>query len=180
MRRLVLFLPYLAAIAMAVVLMVVFVRRVGEAPRLHVQADMTDMPAPFFDLPALSAARQGFKSADLQGQVTLVNFFASWCVPCRAEAPVLKAARVAGLRIAGIDYKDKADAAKAFLAASGEPYVAVAADKDGRAGTAFGINGVPESFLIDRQGVIRLHLAGPLTAADMKDEIMPLARKLDR
>ena len=135
-------------------------------------------PAPSFDLPPLAAGRPGFKSADLKGKVTLVDFFASWCVPCRAEHPVLSLAAKAGIRLVGIDYKDGPAGAEAFLADLGDPYAVVAVDAHGQTATDFGVYGVPESYLIDKQGVIRFKQFGPLTPKIMQEQLLPLAQKL--
>jgi DsbE subfamily thiol:disulfide oxidoreductase len=160
--------------------MVFFVRHLNQdiAARVHVQPETVDAPAPHFALPALSSAQPGLASADLNGKVTLVNFFASWCVPCRAENPLLFALKRAGIRVAGVAYKDKPADAKAYLAAAGDPYAAVAVDASGGVGEAFGIDGVPQSFLIDQQGVIRFRQAGPLTDEAVRSEIVPRAKKL--
>jgi len=171
-------LPALAFVALAGVL---FWRlnqtREGGAPNL-IPSGPVDKPAPSFDLPALYAGRADLKTADLKGRVTLVNFFASWCIPCRAEQPVLQELAKTGIALVGIDYKDKPDRAQAYLAEFGNPYRAVAADREGRAGTDFGVYGVPQTYLIDKNGVIRDMIAGPLTAAIIRDRILPLAEKL--
>jgi DsbE subfamily thiol:disulfide oxidoreductase len=169
---------FLLPVAAVAVLMVLFVRQLDLAPRVHVQSDTLDTPAPRLDLPPLSSVQPGLSRGDLRGRVTLVNFFASWCVPCRAENPVLFAVRRAGIAVIGIDYKDKPADAMAFLKAQGNPYAAIARDGDGGAGAGYGITGVPESFLIDRQGVIRFRWAGPLTDDIVRSRIVPLARKL--
>ncbi len=96
----------------------------------------------------------------------LVNFFASWCAPCAEEAPVLAALRVEGVRIVGVDYKDKPADAAAYLSRFGNPYETVLADPDGRAGIDFGITGVPETYAVDRTLIIRAKKAEPITAAD--------------
>ena len=141
---------------------------------------LIDQPAPRFALPPLAAGSQGFSSADLAGRVSLVNAFASWCVQCRQEHPVLDAlARTKRVAIYGIDYKDKADAALAWIAELGNPYARIGADQ-GRVGIDWGVYGVPETFLIDRAGRIRYKHVGPLTEADVAQTILPLVAKLER
>lgn len=141
---------------------------------------LIDKPAPHFTLPPLYEGRQGFSTADLSGHVSLVNTFASWCAPCRAEHPVLNA--LAGTKrvpIYGIDYKDKPPAAQAWIAELGDPYTKIGAD-DGRIGIEWGVYGVPETFIVDRQGRIRYKHVGPLTEADVNTTILPLVARLDK
>ena len=141
---------------------------------------LIDQPAPAFQLPPLPGHEPGFSSADLQGHVSLVNTFASWCTPCRAEHPVLQAlAATKRVPIYGIDYKDKEDAAVAWIAALGNPYARIGAD-DGRVGIDWGVYGVPETFIVDRQGRIRYKHVGPLTQADLDRKILPLVAKLEK
>lgn len=137
-------------------------------------------PAPAFDLPALDGAGvPGLKRADLLGKVTIVNVFASWCVPCRQEQPALNAlarqfAGNAGVRLVGIDYKDPPDKAAAFLDEVGNPYAAIGVDRDGRTGIDWGVYGVPESYVVDATGIVRHKFIGPLTeqtAPEMQRQI---------
>ncbi len=107
--------------------------------------------------------------------VKLVNFWASWCLPCRAEHPVLeRIAKEHGVRIYGINYKDKPEEALKFLAELGNPYVAIGADAKGRTGIEWGIYGVPETFVIDGQGTILLRFAGPMTEQSFLERIKPV------
>ena len=151
----------------------------GFAPNL-IPSVMIDRPAPAFDLPPLLAGQPGLKTADLRGRVTLVNFFASWCIPCREEHPVLPEVAQAGVRLVGISYKDRPEDAKAWLAELGNPYAAVGVDLYGRTGIDFGVYGVPESYLVDKNGVIRRKWTGPLTPDAVRTELIPLAQKLER
>ena len=140
---------------------------------------LIDQPAPDFALPPLPGEEHGFSSADLRGHVSLVNVFASWCVPCRIEHPVLTAlAQSKRVAIYGIDYKDKHDAALAWIAELGNPYVRIGAD-DGRVGIDWGVYGVPETFIVDRDGRIRYKHVGPLAAADVERSILPLVTRLE-
>jgi cytochrome c biogenesis protein CcmG/thiol:disulfide interchange protein DsbE len=141
---------------------------------------LIDKPAPRFALPPLQSSAQGFSSADLAGHVSLVNTFASWCAPCRDEHPVLNAlAQTKRVAIYGIDYKDKQDQALAWIAELGNPYTRIGAD-DGRVGIDWGIYGVPETFVVDKDGRIRYKHVGPLTAADVERTILPLVARLEQ
>jgi len=141
---------------------------------------LIDKPAPNFELPPLPGHEPGFSSADLTGHVSLVNTFASWCTPCRAEHPVLNAlAAERRVPIYGIDYKDKEEAAVAWIAALGNPYTRIGAD-DGRVGIDWGVYGVPETFVVDGAGRIRYKHVGPLTQADLDRTILPLVAKLEK
>ncbi len=141
---------------------------------------LIDHPAPQFALPPLFDGQQGFATADLAGHVSLVNAFASWCAPCREEHPALEAlARTRRVPIYGIDYKDKAAAARAWIAELGNPYTRIGAD-DGRVGIDWGVYGVPETYLVDRTGRIRYKHVGPLTEADIQHTILPLVARLEQ
>ena len=132
---------------------------------------LIDQPAPEFALPPLAGGGAGFSSADLNGKVSLVNVFASWCVPCRAEHPVLNAlAQSKRVPIYGINYKDKPEAARAWIAELGNPYKRIGAD-NGRVAIDWGVYGVPETFVVDREGRIRYKHVGPLTQADLDRKI---------
>jgi len=137
---------------------------------------MLGKPMPDFTLPGYDGAR-GFSSTDIrqaaQSKPVLVNFFASWCIPCAAEADVLNAVAQGGLQIWGICYKDKPDKMQAFLTQYGNPYTRIAADAAGRTAIDFGVYGVPESYLIDRAGIIRWHLPGPLTEQNVQQSLLP-------
>jgi cytochrome c biogenesis protein CcmG/thiol:disulfide interchange protein DsbE len=135
-------------------------------------------PVPDFSLPALGA-KPGFSSADLlrAGHPVLVNFFASWCEPCVVEADELAALRQQGVAIWGVNYKDKPGPAADFLAQHGDPYQRIAEDDPGRVAIDFGLYGVPETFFIDKSGIIRWRWAGPLTAEVAQQQLDPLLRK---
>jgi cytochrome c biogenesis protein CcmG/thiol:disulfide interchange protein DsbE len=141
---------------------------------------LIDQPAPQFDLPPLPGEKEGFSSADLKGHVSLVNTFASWCAPCRVEHPVLNAlARTRRVPIYGIDYKDRTEAAAAWIGELGNPYTRIGAD-DGHVGIEWGVYGVPETFVVDRSGRIRYKHVGPLTEADLQKTILPLVARLEQ
>ena len=143
-----------------------------------VPSPITGKPVPAFDLPAQQPA-QGFGSADLAtGKPLLLNFFASWCVPCVQEAPALLALARAGLPIWAIVYKDPEDKTAQFLQRHGDPYQRIARDAPGRVAIDFGLSGVPESFLVDGAGVVQWHWPGPLDAAVIQDRLQPAWRAL--
>lgn len=119
----------------------------------------------------------GFASTDLTGRPILVNFFASWCVPCVEEAPVLMDLKRAGVPLYGIAYKDKPAATAAFLAERGNPYARIARDEPGRVAIDWGVTGVPETYLIDPQGFVRWRYVGPLNAYAVDAQLQPMLRK---
>lgn len=132
---------------------------------------------PAFSLPGVSGG--GLTDAELRRQPTpvLVNFFASWCIPCVQEAPVLQSLHEAGVALFGIAYKDQDPAVAAFLARNGDPFTRVVADAPGRAAIDWGVTGVPETFLLDRGGVVRWHFAGPLTPEVVAQQLTPALRR---
>jgi cytochrome c biogenesis protein CcmG/thiol:disulfide interchange protein DsbE len=123
------------------------------------------------------AGDPGFASTDLAGKPILVNFFASWCVPCVEEADVLMDLRRAGTPLYGIAYKDKPEATAAFLAKHGNPYARIGRDEPGRVAIDWGVTGVPETYLIDKSGTVRSRWVGPLTAQSVSAEVRPLLRQ---
>jgi cytochrome c biogenesis protein CcmG/thiol:disulfide interchange protein DsbE len=140
---------------------------------------LIDKPVPEFSLPPVKGRTQGLSSSDLKGHVSLVNVFASWCVPCRAEHPIfLHLARANVVPVYGINYKDApADAAK-WLDELGDPYTRTGADLDGRVSIDWGVYGVPETFVVDRTGrIVHKHI-GTLTPRDLNETILPLIEKL--
>ncbi len=136
-------------------------------------------PAPAFRLPQLHAADRTLGPEDLRGEVWLLNVWASWCVSCRAEHPVLLG--LAGRRelpLIGLDYKDAAAAGRAWLASNGDPYLLSVSDADGRVGMDYGVYGVPETFVIDKAGIVRYKHVGPLTDDIVDKKIIPLVKEL--
>jgi cytochrome c biogenesis protein CcmG/thiol:disulfide interchange protein DsbE len=147
-------------------------------PRL-VPSPLIGKPAPEFELPLLM--QEGtFSNKDLIGHVTLVNVWASWCFACRQEHETVKSLSRKGVRIIGLNYKDKADDAKQWLARLGNPYQAIAADVDGRVAIDWGVYGAPETFLIDQQGIIRHKVIGPLSNQEERDALMEVMDTLDK
>ncbi len=137
-------------------------------------------PAPDFSLPPLEGvAVPGLDRAALDGKVTLVNIFASWCVPCRQEHPVLEqVAKDNRIRLVGINYKDKPQNARTFLDEMGNPYAAIGVDQSGRTFIDWGAYGVPETFLVGPDGVIRYKFIGPLTEEAVSTVLMPEVDKV--
>jgi cytochrome c biogenesis protein CcmG/thiol:disulfide interchange protein DsbE len=145
----------------------------------EVPSPLIGQPAPDFDLPHLHDAAQRVSPAQMRGQVWLLNVWASWCAPCRTEHPLLVAvARDAGVPLLGLSYKDDPRSAQEWLRALGDPYRAVAVDREGRAAIDYGVYGVPETFVIDRAGLVRHKHVGPLTPQAWAGELQPLIRRL--
>jgi cytochrome c biogenesis protein CcmG, thiol:disulfide interchange protein DsbE len=136
-------------------------------------------PLPVFNLPGQPPSA-GFSNLAViaQRRPALVNFFASWCIPCIEEAPMLMQLKGAGVPIWGIAYKDKQDATTAFLDQHGDPYVRVARDEPGQVAINFGLYGVPETYVIDPAGIVRLRWAGGLSDAVVRDKIVPLLHSM--
>jgi cytochrome c biogenesis protein CcmG, thiol:disulfide interchange protein DsbE len=137
-------------------------------------------PAPAFKLEQLHDAKLAFAPEDMKGKVWLLNVWASWCVSCRVEHPLLvEMSRRNVVPIVGLNYKDKRDEGKEWLAKFGNPYALSAFDVDGAVGIDYGVYGVPETFVIDKQGVIRYKQIGPITPEALDKTILPLIRKLE-
>lgn len=138
-------------------------------------------PLPSFALSALSGSPRGIASTDFGKQPKLLNVFASWCLPCLSEHPVITTLSAEdGIPILAINYKDKADDARAWLDRYGNPYEAIGADPEGRTAIDLGVYGVPETFIIDREGRVRYRHAGPLTPELLVEEIRPLLTELSK
>jgi cytochrome c biogenesis protein CcmG/thiol:disulfide interchange protein DsbE len=146
-----------------------------------VPSPFINKPAPAFALPQLLAPEKNFSPADMKGKVWLFNLWASWCESCRDEYPLLlDIAQNQHVTIVGLDYKDKAADAKAWLAQAGDPYALNVTDVEGRIAIDYGITGVPETFVIDKHGVIRYKEVGVLTPDNLKNKILPLVAKLEQ
>ncbi|QIK79822.1 redoxin family protein [Sphingomonas piscis] len=164
MSRLVRFTPLLLGVA----ILLVFVWRLSVPAETVIRSRLVGQPLPQFALPAAIPEKIGLQSSDLRGgQPRLLNIFASWCVPCIAEAPVLGALHRRGVRIDAIAIRDRPEDVRAFLAASGDPYQRIGSDTESRVQMALGSSGVPESFVVDGRGVIRFHQVGPINEADL-------------
>jgi cytochrome c biogenesis protein CcmG/thiol:disulfide interchange protein DsbE len=138
-------------------------------------------PAPAFELPQLAAPAQTFGDKNLKGQVSLFNVWASWCVSCRQEHPLLlELAQQNIVPIYGLNYKDERAAGLEWLQNLGNPYAASAFDADGKVGVNWGVYGVPETFVIDKQGIIRHKHTGPITEESWRKTLLPLILKLQQ
>lgn len=136
-------------------------------------------PAPAFTLPQVADASKTLSPADLKGQVYLLNVWASWCVSCREEHPVLvELSKTKAVPIYGLNYKDEREDALGWLRRFGNPYTASAFDADGRVGINWGVYGVPETFVVDKQGIIRHKQTGPITPEILETKLLPLIRQL--
>ena len=147
----------------------------------EVPSPLIDKPAPAFALNELHLPQQKLGTADMKGQVWLMNVWASWCVSCREEHPLLVAlAREKIVPIIGLNYKDEPAAGMRWLTDNGDPYTASVMDRDGRVGIDFGVYGVPETFLIDKTGAIRYKQIGPITEEALRKKILPLIAELQK
>ena len=147
-------------------------------PRL-VPSPFIGKPAPEFELPLL-LSDGSFSNKDLIGHVTLLNVWASWCFACRQEHETVKSLSRKGIRIIGFNYKDEAADAKNWLVRLGNPYQAIAADIDGRIAIDWGVYGAPETFLIDKSGIIRHKVIGPLSDQKNYDALMSVMNSLEK
>jgi cytochrome c biogenesis protein CcmG/thiol:disulfide interchange protein DsbE len=143
-----------------------------------VPSPLIGKPVPEFSIPTVENQLQMLSNADLKGDVSLVNIWASWCVSCRAEHKLLNLIAQQGVKIYGINYKDELADARRWLAAFGNPYVKSAHDITGRAGIDWGVYGTPETFVIDKNGLIRYKHTGPVYKEDMDNKILPLIKEL--
>jgi cytochrome c biogenesis protein CcmG/thiol:disulfide interchange protein DsbE len=147
----------------------------------EVPSPLVGRQAPAFELPILQQPDKRFTPSEMRGKVWLLNVWASWCVSCRDEHPMLLALAKRGvLPILGLNYKDKGDEAIAWLKQFGNPYDFSVVDADGRIGIDYGVYGVPETYLIDANGVIRYKQIGPVTAAILEHKILPMAMALKK
>jgi cytochrome c biogenesis protein CcmG/thiol:disulfide interchange protein DsbE len=150
-----------------------------QGPPSLLPSPLVGKPAPDISLPALDAEAQNFNRAELgQGRPIIVNFWASWCAPCRIEHSTLQAlAARQGITLYGVDYKDKPEDGRAFLSELGNPFGKINEDRDGRVAIDWGVTGVPETFVIDSKGIIRVHYAGPLNEQVLQRLILPALEK---
>jgi cytochrome c biogenesis protein CcmG/thiol:disulfide interchange protein DsbE len=179
-RRLLVLLPLLVFLALAAL----FLYRLGAGDPGMLPSALIGRPVPNTPLPPVAGLIRdgipvpGIDRADLKGTVLLVNVWASWCVPCRDEAPLLmKLAQDKRIRILGINYKDDPGNARRFIFRYGNPYAAVGADANGRASIDWGVYGVPENFVIGRDGHIVYKLVGPVTEANLETVLKPQLEK---
>jgi cytochrome c biogenesis protein CcmG, thiol:disulfide interchange protein DsbE len=147
----------------------------------EVPSPLINKSAPDFQLPQLQQATATFSAKEMRGKVWLLNFWGTWCIACREEHPLLVQYAKTGLvPIYGVDYKDERAAALQWLDEFGNPYTLTAFDVDGRISIDYGVYGAPESYLIDRNGVIRFKQIGPITEDVWQNKILPLAKELNK
>jgi len=175
--------PYLIPLALVLALFGVFGKRLLDVSSgVEVNALPTvllNTPAPDFDLAPLPGHAGGLKSADLKGQVYLVNFWGSWCVTCLYEHPVLLSiAKANEVPLYGVAWRDQPEKSVAWLAERGDPYDKIGQDPNSKAAIAFGVAQAPETFLVDKKGVIRYKQIGPISASAWKDDILPKVKQL--
>jgi cytochrome c biogenesis protein CcmG/thiol:disulfide interchange protein DsbE len=169
---------YLAPLAIFAVLVAFFLVGLQRDPR-EVPSPLIDKPAPAFRLPQLHATDRQLSEQDMRGKVWLLNVWASWCVTCLQEHPLfVDFAKDKVVPIVGLNHKDRRDAALEWLQKRGNPYDVSIVDADGRVSIDYGVYGVPETFLIDQQGVIRYKHIGAVTPEVLRDKIIPLIKKL--
>lgn len=170
--------------AFAVLGFVAFVAILGIGLTLdprEIPSPLIGKPVPEFSLPPVKGRTLGLSSADLKGEVSLVNVFASWCLSCRDEHPLFMDLRARGVvPIHGLNYKDRPEDAASWLAELGDPYTRTGADPNGRVAIDWGVYGVPETFLIDREGRIAYKHIGPVTPQAMSEKLMPLIEQLQK
>ncbi len=146
----------------------------------EVPSPLVNKAAPAFKLPRLDEPGQMLSTQDLRGQVWLLNVWASWCVACRQEHPLLvELAKTGTVKVYGLNYKDKREDALGLLSRSGNPYVTSLSDTEGLVGIDYGVYGVPETFVVDKQGVIRYKQIGPITPESLHDTLLPLVARLE-
>jgi len=174
MNRLLL-LPLVLFVGLVAFLMVGLRRDPHEIP-----SPLINKPAPAFQLKQLHDPNLTFSAQDMRGKVWLLNFWGTWCVACREEHPLLiQYAKTGAVPIYGVDYKDERATALQLLEDEGNPYTVTASDPDGRLSIDYGVYGAPETFLIDRDGVIRYKQIGPITEEAWQKEILPRVRQLN-
>lgn len=179
-RRLIVLVPLLAFLGLAAL----FMLRLGSGDPSRIPSALIGHPAPPTRLPPLPGLERdgrpvpGLDSAAFKGEVTVLNVWASWCVPCHAEAPLLmQLAADQRIRVAGINYKDQPDNARRFLGRHGNPFVANGTDDNGRAAIEWGVYGVPETFVVGRDGRIAYKLIGPITPTNLANVLQPAIEK---
>ncbi len=147
----------------------------------EVPSALLDKPVPQFTLPLLHEPEKMLSVADMKGQVWLLNVWGSWCISCQYEHPVLNGlSKQQVVPIIGFNWKDEPETAKAWLRKNGDPYTKSVADREGRVAIDLGVYGAPETFIIDKGGVIRLKHTGPISPSDLKNTIVPLIEKLKK
>jgi len=180
MRRLIVILPVLLFAALLGVMAALLTDSERNNDPSRLPSPLVGKPAPAISLPPIADnIPGGFSSEDLKGEVTIVNVFASWCVPCLAEHPLITKLAADGVRVYGINHRDKAADAATWLRRHGNPYNAIGFDADARASLEWGVTGVPETFIIDPNGIIAYKHAGPITPDVLERKILPKLREVE-
>ncbi|HIF50999.1 MAG TPA: DsbE family thiol:disulfide interchange protein [Thiotrichaceae bacterium] len=173
---------YLLPLAFFIGLVVLFIFGLRNDPR-KIPSPLIDKPAPVFNLPTLHAPEITIHLKDLKGKVSLINVWASWCAACRTEHPLLVDAvakdKNLNLHLYGLNYKDKRADALQWLNQLGNPYIESAFDESGSIGIDYGVYGVPETFILDKDGIIRYKHIGPIDKQQLDTIILPLVKKLE-
>ena len=179
-RKILVALPLILFLGLAAL----FFFRLGAGDPARIPSALIGRPVPQTDLPPVTGLVQdgkplpGLSAGDFKNNVTLVNVWASWCVPCHDEVPFLdELAKDKRIRLVGINYKDQPDNARRFIGRYGNPFVAVGSDPNGRAAIDWGVYGVPETFVVGRDGRIAYKLVGPITESNLKAVVMPAIEK---
>ena len=173
-------LKYLIPLALFLVLVVFLAIGLGRDPR-EVPSPLINKAAPTFRLPQLKAPDKTFSAEDMRGKVWVMNVWASWCISCRDEHPLLlEYAKSGAVPIYGLNLKDRPEDALAWLGELGDPYVLSASDLEGRVAIDYGVYGAPETYLIDQGGVIRYKHVGPVTPDVWEDRFLPLVQELNQ
>jgi cytochrome c biogenesis protein CcmG, thiol:disulfide interchange protein DsbE len=179
-RNILLLLPLVAFLALAAL----FFYRLGSGDPSRLPSALIGRPAPLTNLPPLPGLERdgkavpGLSNASFAGAVTVVNVWASWCVPCHDEVPFLEQlSKDKRIKLVGINYKDAPDNARRFLNRYGNPFAAAGADDNGRASIDWGVYGVPETYVVGRNGTIAYKLVGPITAENLKGAMLPAIEK---
>ena len=171
---------YLIPLVLFIVLVVFLAIGLGRDPH-EVPSPLINKPAPDFKLTQLRDPSKTFSATELRGKVYLLNVWASWCVSCRDEHPLLiQYAKTGAVPIYGLNWKDRREDALSWLSEFGDPYVLSVSDTDGRVAIDYGVYGAPETYLVDQNGVIRFKQIGPVTEDVWKDKILPMAQELNR
>jgi cytochrome c biogenesis protein CcmG/thiol:disulfide interchange protein DsbE len=170
---------YLVPLVVFLILALYFFVGLGKDPH-EIPSVLIDTPVPEFDLPPIKGRERGFASSDLRGEVSLVNVFGSWCVACRIEHPLLMQLHRSGVvPIHGINWREPdVEAGPAWLHRHGDPYTLIGADPESKAAIAFGVTGAPETFIVDRNGVIRYKQVGPITQDIWTETLWPIIQSL--
>lgn len=171
---------FLIPLLLFVVLVVFLAIGLNRDPH-EVPSPLINKAAPAFEVPQLRDSNKTFSPASMKGQVWILNVWASWCVACREEHPVLvELAKSQVVPVIGLDYKDKREDALAMLAKQGNPYLLSAFDANGRVGIDYGVYGVPETYVVDKAGIIRFKHIGPLSLEILNQKIFPLVSELKK